>query len=165
MCGDQGDSVEEKGLDLSAEGGGGIRKARMEGRTPSTSEVYKPRCRGRKAPKILGPPLGPMKGWVQQARQAVKGGKKGQKGEVTGRENSLVVVGVSWHQQECHRRQTGCCFRTVQAMWQRPARHQPTRFPRCVLAFPSLHCSAGGHATDFRNVGRSDSHGPQCPPA
>lgn len=37
-------------------------------------------------------------------------GKKGQKGEVTGEENSLVAMGTSCHQHKYHRRHIVCYF-------------------------------------------------------
>lgn len=66
-CSGQGDSMEERGFDSNAEGGGGIWKARMEGRTQSKCEVYNfiPKIQ-KKVNSEDGLLLEPVKKWVQQ---------------------------------------------------------------------------------------------------
>lgn len=62
--------MEERGFDSSAEGGRGIWKARMEGRTHSKREVYNfiPKVQ-KKVNSEDGPLLEPVKRWVQQDGQ------------------------------------------------------------------------------------------------
>lgn len=73
--------MEERGFDSSAEGGRGIWKARMEGRTHSKREVYNfiPKVQ-KKVNSEDGPLLEPVKRWVQQDGRWQKAWEEGAKG-------------------------------------------------------------------------------------
>lgn len=75
------ETLEETGFDPSAEGGGGIRKARMEGRTCSKLEVYNFVNKvQRKTSSEDGPLLEPVKRWVQQTGEWQKAWQEEAKG-------------------------------------------------------------------------------------